>query len=530
MNRQLDMIIVGAGFAGLYMLHSAHSLGLSAKILETADGVGGTWYWNRYPGARCDVPSPEYSYQFSDELQQEWQWTERYSSQAEILSYLDHVTDRFDLRKEIQFNTRVQSAGYDERNNHWAINTSSGETYSAQFCVFATGCLSAAIKPIIENENLFNGPIYHTGQWPHAGVDFSDLNVAVIGTGSSAIQAIPIIAEQAASLTVFQRTPGYTVPAHNRPLTDEEQNAIKADYAQLRQRASQQFSGNDLHSNTRMASEMRSDEIREECERRWEMGGLYWYGAFKDLLLDQQTNDIVAEFFREKIRQTVTDPSLAEALAPNSIFGCKRMSVDTDYYKTFNQSHVKLVDISATSIDSYTEQGLKVCGKEFEFDVIVLATGFDAMTGALNKIDIRGLNDQSLKEKWAAGPLTYLGLQSTGFPNMFMITGPGSPSVLTNMIPSIEQHVEFIRDAIKYMRDHELSVIEPTEDAEEAWVKHVNEVAESTLLFNCNSWYLGANVPGKPRVFMPYLGFPPYVEKCVQVTSSGYAGFKLQPG
>lgn len=521
------MIIVGAGFAGLYMLHSAHQLGLSAKIIEAGDGVGGTWYWNRYPGARCDVPSLEYSFQFDDDLQQEWEWTERYASQPEILSYLNHVTDRFTLREHIQFNTRVLTAVYDENHKHWTIECDSQQSFRAQFCIFATGCLSATNKPQIRNEELFKGSIYHTGQWPHEGVDFSSLNVAVIGTGSSAIQAIPIIAQQASSLTVFQRTAGYTVPAHNRPMSNEEQNKIKANYAQLRQSASQQFSGNELFSNPRLGSEMTDEEIREECERRWDMGGLYWYGAFADLLLDQNINDKVADFFREKVREIVTDPVQAEALTPDTVFGCKRMSVDTDYYLTFNLPHVNLVDISNDPIEAYTEKGLIIKNKEYEFDAIVLATGFDAMTGALDKIEIRGRQGQTLKEKWAAGPLTYLGLQSEGFPNMFIITGPGSPSVLTNMIPSIEQHVEFVRDAIQYLRQNNLSVIEPTKEAEDAWVRHGNEVARTTLLFNCNSWYLGANVPGKPRVFMPYLGFPPYVEKCEQVVKNAYEGFNL---
>ncbi|NKB36424.1 MAG: NAD(P)-binding protein [Gammaproteobacteria bacterium] len=527
-DNQADMIIIGAGFAGLYMLHTARKLGLSARILEAGDGVGGTWYWNRYPGARCDVPSLEYSFQFDDDLQQEWQWSERYAPQAEILSYLNHVTDRFDLRGHIQFNTRVATASYDENSNRWTIESDEGQSHQAKFCVFATGCLSVSNKPNIQNEDLFKGPIYHTGQWSQQGVDFSDLNVAVVGTGSSAIQAIPVIAEQAASLSVFQRSAGYTVPAHNRPMDEAEQNAIKSNYARLRESASQQFSGNELFSNTRLASEMSAEEIRQECERRWEMGGLYWYGAFPDLLLDQKTNDMVADFFREKIQEIISDPELAKTLMPDTVFGCKRMSVDTDYYQTFNLPHVSLIDISESPIDAYTEKGLVIKDKEYEFDAIVLATGFDAMTGALDRIEIRGRQAQTLKEKWADGPLTYLGLQSAGFPNMFIITGPGSPSVLTNMIPSIEQHVEFVKDAIDYMHRNKFSVIEADVTAEDAWVAHVNEVAESTLLHSCNSWYLGANVPGKPRVFMPYLGFPPYVEKCEQVVKNEYEGFILK--
>jgi cation diffusion facilitator CzcD-associated flavoprotein CzcO len=526
-NEHLDVVIVGAGFAGLYMLHSARKSGLSARVLEAGAGAGGTWYWNRYPGARCDVPSMEYSYQFDDGLQQEWQWTERYASQPEILSYINHVVKRFKLADDIVFNTRVEAAHFDEAAKIWTVSTSTNESYSAQFCVFASGCLSVTNIPDIENRESFGGQIYHTGNWPHEGVDFTGLEVAVVGTGSSGIQSIPLIAEQAAKLSVLQRTPSFTVPAHNHPLSMEEQNEVKANYPDFRVNASQQFSGNDFSANERLASEMSTEEIQAECDRRWALGGLNWYGAFVDLLLDQNTNNIAAEYVNKKMHEVVRDDTVAKTLTPECVFGCKRLCVDTDYYKTFNKPNVNLIDLRETPIKSFTKNGMMIGDEEYSFDTVVFATGFDAMTGALNKIDIRGRKGHSLKDKWSAGPLTYLGIQTAEFPNMFIITGPGSPSVFTNMLPSIEQHVNFISDAINHLRENDFVCIEASPSAENKWVEHVNEIATSTLLLNCNSWYLGANIPGKPRVFLPYLGYPEYVEKCEQVVNSDYEGFKL---
>jgi cation diffusion facilitator CzcD-associated flavoprotein CzcO len=528
-NSHLDVIIIGAGFAGLYMLHSARKSGLSAIVLEAGAGAGGTWYWNRYPGARCDVPSMEYSYQFDDELQQEWQWNERYASQPEILSYINHIVERFKLADDIVFNARAKTAHFDDATNAWTVKTSTNETYSAQFCVFASGCLSVTNIPDIENRESFAGQIYHTGNWPHEGVDFSGLEVAVVGTGSSGIQSIPLIAEQAAKLSVLQRTPSFTVPAHNHPLAAEEQNAVKSNYPDFRTYASKQFTGNDFSANERLATEMSAEEIQTECDRRWELGGLNWYGAFADLLLDQKTNDIAAKYVNQKMHELVRDDNVALTLTADSVFGCKRLCADTGYYETFNKPNVNLIDLRETPIRSFTKNGMMIGSEDYSFDAVVFATGFDAMTGALNRIDIRGREDLSLKDKWSAGPLTYLGIQTAEFPNMFIITGPGSPSVLTNMLPSIEQHVDFISGAINHLRENEFVSIEASPSAETAWVAHVNEVAASTLLLNCNSWYLGANVPGKPRVFMPYLGYPEYVEKCEQVVNSDYEGFKLTP-
>ena len=524
---QFDAVIVGAGFAGLYMLHRMRQIGLNARLLEAASGAGGTWFWNRYPGARCDIESMQYSYQFDDALQQQWAWSERYASQPELLKYVEHVIARFELAGDIQYNTRVQSAHFDDSAARWQIETSSGERFSAQFCVMATGCLSSTNMPKFDGLQDFQGALYHTGQWPHDGVDFSGLKVGVIGTGSSAIQAIPIIAEQAKHLHIFQRTPNYSVPAQNGPLDSEVARQIKANYAQYRALGKSQFLAFDLKMNNRLASDATPDEIRAECEFRWQTGGLYFYGAFADMLISQQANDVVAQFVRDKIRDKVRDPQVADLLTPTTVFGCKRICADTGYFETFNRDNVTLVDVSKQAIDGLTASGLAVGGKPYDLDAMVFATGFDAMTGSLERIDIRGRGRLPLKEKWNAGPRTYLGLQTAGFPNLFTISGPGSPSVLTCMITSIEQHVDFIADAIVYMREHGQQCMEPNIAAEDVWVDHVNAVAGGTLLNNCNSWYLGANVPGKPRVFMPYLGFPAYAEKCRQVVANGYEGFKL---
>ena len=530
MSRQsdFDAVIVGAGFAGLYMLHRLRERGFSARAFEAASGVGGTWFWNRYPGARCDVESMEYSYQFSEALQQEWEWTERYAAQPEILSYLEHVADRFDLRGDIEFEAPVTAAHFDEEAGGWTIQVAE-RSVSARFFILATGCLSSTNLPDLEGRDSFAGPSYHTGQWPREGVDFSGQHVGVIGTGSSAIQSIPLIAREARHLTVFQRTPNYSVPAHNQPLDPAAQADVKTDYAGLRERASQMPFGLDTAPNEGLALETPPEALEAEFEARWRHGGLRFMGAFADLLLDDAANQAAAEFLRGKIRDIVDDPAVAELLAPRNVVGCKRLCVDSDYYATFNRANVTLVDISETPIERITPSGLRVDGRDHELDALVFATGFDAMTGSILRIDVRGRGGRPLLEKWAEGPRTYLGLGVSGFPNLFTITGPGSPSVLSNMVPSIEQHVNWIADCLAYLRDRDLGRIEATPDAEGAWVEHVNAVAGETLFPNCNSWYLGANVPGKPRVFMPYVGFPPYVEKCNEVAANDYEGFSLEP-
>jgi cation diffusion facilitator CzcD-associated flavoprotein CzcO len=524
----LDAVIVGAGFAGMYMLYRLRELGFRARVFEAGSGVGGTWYWNRYPGARCDVESVQYSYQFDAALQQEWEWSERYAAQPEILRYANHVADRFDLRRDMQFNARVTSAAFDTSNSCWTIETSDGASTSARFCIMATGCLSSPNLPKFEGMEQFKGDRYHTGYWPHQGVDFRGKRVAVIGTGSSAVQSIPIIAEQAESLHVFQRTPNYAIPAHNAPLDPAYVKNIKASYPALRARAKQTMTGIDFDYSSEKALETPSEARIAEYEKRWQRGGLSFIGAFQDLMVSQEANHTAAEFVREKIREKVQDPKIAELLSPRNTIGCKRLCIDIGYYETFNRPNVELIDVSEEQIEAITEKGVRAKGKDYEVDAIVFATGFDAMTGALLKIDIRGRNGLRLQEKWSEGPRAYLGVAMAGFPNLFTITGPGSPSVLTNMLPTIEQHVDWIAGVIEYMRQRGLAAIEPEVSAEEAWVGHVGEMAGRTLRYTCSSWYLGVNIPGKPRVFMPYIGgFPKYVDRCNEIAGNGYEGFAL---
>jgi cyclohexanone monooxygenase len=524
-----DAVVVGAGFAGLYMLHRLRGLGLNARIYEAGGGVGGTWYWNRYPGARCDVESMQYSFSFSEELDQQWDWSEKYAPQAEILAYANHVADRFGLRPHIAFDTRVTAASFDEAEKCWRIETDRGDRVSAKFCIMAVGCLSATNHPPFKGREDFHGPVYHTGEWPHEGVDFSGLRVGIIGTGSSAIQSIPIIAQQATELTVFQRTPNWSVPAWNEKLTPDYRNAIKADYPALRAKARARPTGFYFLFNMQPALEASADARERQYEEAWTRGGLPFLGSYGDLLFDKRANDTIAEFARGKIRGIVKDAATAELLCPDNVFGCKRLCVDTGYFETYNLPHVKLVDISKTPIDRFTARGIAVDGKEYELDAIVCATGFAAMTGSFDKIRITGRNGLTLAEKWRAGPRAYLGVASAGFPNLFTITGPGSPSVLASMIQAIEQHVDWMADCIAHMRDIGAATIEPIERYEDEWVEHVTEVSQVSLRSTCSSWYVGANIPGRPRVFMPYIGgFPVYVQKCNEVMTNGFEGFVLE--
>jgi cyclohexanone monooxygenase len=523
-----DAVVVGAGFAGLYMLHRLRGLGLSARVYEAGGGVGGTWYWNRYPGARCDVESMQYSFSFSEELDQDWTWSEKYSPQPEILAYANHITDRFDLRQDILFDTRVTAATWDENAKRWHIETDRGDKVSAKFCVMAVGCLSAPNRPKFPGIENFEGPVYHTGEWPHEGVDFTGLRVGVIGTGSSAIQSIPIIAEQASQLTVFQRTATWSVPAWNEALTPDYVKAVKADYPALRAKARARPTGFYFPFNMKPALEASEGERARLYEEAWERGGLPFLGAFGDLLFEKGANDTIADFAREKIRSIVNDPATAELLCPDNVFGCKRLCVDTGYYATYNLPHVKLVDVSKTPIERITAHGIVVDGVEYPVDAIVSATGFAAMTGSFDKIAITGRDGLTLAAKWRAGPRAYLGLASAGFPNFFMITGPGSPSVLASMIQAIEQHVDWLADLMGHMRDIGARAIEPVVADEDAWVEHVNEMSKVSLRSTCSSWYVGANIPGRPIVFMPYIGgFPIYVQKCNEVMSNGFEGFAL---
>ena len=525
----LDVAVVGAGFAGLYALHRLRGMGFTVRVFEAADDVGGVWYWNRYPGARCDVESLQYSYSFSDPLQQEWQWSERYAPQAEILRYINHVADRFDLRRDIRLGARIDSAAFDEQADRWTLVTASGERISARFCIMATGALSAARVPDLPGLVEFAGRWFHTGAWPHEGVDFSGQRVAVIGTGSSGIQAIPVIAKQAASLVVFQRTANFTIPAWNGPLADEQQAAWKARYAEYRTRAREV--GSLYEFTERSAAAATDDERQAEYERRWNQGGVNFVHSFNDLMVDRASNDSIAEFVRSKIRAIVKDPEVAERLSPRSHpLGTKRICVDTGYYETYNRANVRLVDLRETPIERVTRDGVQTAAEHVAVDAIVFATGYDALTGALARIDIRGVDGLALKDKWSAGPRTYLGVMSAGFPNLFIITGPGSPSVLVNMIVGIEQHIEWISACLQHLRGRGLTRIDAQKAFEDRWVEHVNAAADRTLFPLADSWFIGANVPGKPRVFMPYVAkIGVYRRECDAVAEHGYEGFTLSP-
>jgi cyclohexanone monooxygenase len=524
-----DAAVVGAGFAGLYMLYRLRGLGYRVRVFEAGDGVGGTWYWNRYPGARCDVESVDYSYSFSPELEQEWTWSERYAAQPEILEYLNFVADRFDLRRDIQFETRIASATFDEGLHRWALVTTTGESVTATFCVMATGCLSATKLPEIEGVESFAGPTYHTGRWPHEPVDFSGQRVGMIGTGSSAIQSIPHIASQAERLVVFQRTANFAVPAWNRPLDPDYIAAVKADYPARRELCRQSQAGFPPSPVEGNALEATEEEREKRFQEHWDDGGLRFLGSFADILIDQAANDTVSEFIRQKIRATVKDPVTAEILSPKGYpCGTKRLCVDIGYFETYNRDNVTLVDLRANPIERITPISIVTADETYEIDTLVLATGFDAMTGALTQIDITGVAGQKLKEKWRNGPRAYLGLVAAGFPNMFLITGPGSPSVLSNMVVSIEQHVDWVVDCLEKMRENGQTEAAADIAAEDGWVEMVAQLADFTLFPKANSWYVGANVEGKPRVFMPYIGgVQTYRQHCDLVALGGYEGFSF---
>ena len=531
LKSNVDVVVVGAGFAGLYMLYRLRGLGLQVQVIEAGSDVGGTWFWNRYPGARCDVESMEYSYSFSEELQQDWDWTERYATQPEILRYINHVANRFDLRRDVQFNTRVRSAIFDEATGRWTVTTENGQIVNTQFCVMATGCLSAAKPPEIKGRDLFKGNTYHTGLWPHEPVDFTGKTVGVIGTGSSGVQIIPEVAKQAHQLFVFQRTPTFSLPAGNRPLKEAEVQKIKQNYIDLRKRAKVSPTGVASYPlPTLSALEATPQERDVAYEFRWQAGGTAYTRTYKDIMLLAAANETAADFARRKIQSRVKNPELAEKLTPRDIYiGTKRLCLDTQYFETFNKDNVSLVDIRSTPIQEITEAGVKTSVAEYKLDALIYATGFDAITGAILNIDIRTSSGLTLAEKWRAGPLTYLGLMTAGFPNLFMVTGPGSPSVLSNVIVSIEQHVEWISDCIQHLTANSCAQIEATQAAENNWVAHVNQLASATLFLNANSWYLGANVPGKPRVFMPYVGgVGRYREECTAIANNGYTGFDIK--
>ena len=528
---EIDAVIVGAGFGGLYAIHKLRELGLTIQCFDKAGDVGGTWYWNRYPGCRCDIPSLSYSYTWSEELLAEWTWTEKYATQPEILEYARFVADRYDLRPLIKFETAVLSAVFDDQTNLWTVRTDRGDSVRARYLVMATGCLSMPRAPDIKGADTFEGRAYHTGLWPHEGVDFTGQRVAVIGTGASAVQAIPLIAQQAADLTVFQRTPNYILPARNGPVDPGVKRTRQGDYAGIWARVQSSNFGFELYLLDKGALESSDEEIERELMERWNQGGFgIWLGSYLDIFFSDEANAKVRKFLNERIREKVHDPETAELLTPKGYaFGCKRVPLDSGYYETFNLPRVHLVDVKTNPIAEITPAGLRLTdGTKCEFDAIVYATGFDAMTGPLNKIDIRGRDGRRLRDKWADGPRTYLGLMSAGYPNLFTITGPQSPSVLSNMPVSIEQHVEFIARIIGAVRDRGAQAIEPTSQAEDAWVAHNQEVAQASLFPTADTWYMGANIPGKPRVFMPYLGLVgPYRQKCDEIAAAGFEGFEF---
>ena len=522
-----DAVVVGAGFAGLYALYRLRQLGLRACAFEAGSGVGGVWFWNRYPGARCDVESMQYSYSFSEELQQEWEWSERFAPQPEILDYINHVADRFDLRRDIAFETRVTSAVFDEAANRWRVETDRGDRVAARFCIMATGCLSAARVPDLPGLDSFAGDCFHTGNWPHTAVDFAGRRVALIGTGSSGIQATPVVAEQADHLYVFQRTPNYVVPARNRTLDAEAVRYWKDDYAAHRRRARE--IGTFYQFSDKRALDVPAEERQREYERRWQEGGVNFVHAFKDIYLDKAANDTAAAFVRDRIRALVADPAVADALSPTDHpLGTKRICVGGDYYEAFNRANVTLVNLREEPIEAITPTGVRTAKGEYAADTLILATGYDAMTGSLLAVDIQGRAGRTIQDTWSAGPRNYLGLMVAGFPNLFVVTGPGSPSVLVNMVIGIEQHVDWITDCIRYLDARGAATIEASAEAEDRWVEHVNAEADLTLFPRAKSWYMGANIPGKTRVFMPYVGgIGRYRRKCDEVAARGYEGFEI---
>ena len=528
----VDVVVVGAGFAGLAMLRELRDVrGMSVRVLEAGDDVGGVWFWNRYPGARCDVDSTDYSYTFSPELDAEWDWSERYATQPEILRYVHHVVEEFDLRKDITLGARVTTADWDEDARHWDVACENGLTARARYLVMATGCLSAVKRPELDGIEEFAGQVLHTADWPAEPVDLTGKRVGVIGTGSSGIQVIPTIAPLVEQLVVFQRTPTFSVPAHHQVLTDADRAALRADLPRRREMLRNSPTGLSVPITRRSALDDDEQTRRQHYEEQWDSAGFGFLLAYNDLLVDRAANDTAADFIRSKIAERVEDPQLAEKLSPRTYpYGAKRPCVDTGFYETFNRPNVTLVDISEAPLAKVTATSLHTTQAEYELDVIVFATGFDAMTGSLLRPTITGRGGRTLREHWRSGPLTYLGIATSGFPNMFILAGPGSPSLLGNVMVSIEQHVDWISELLTRSAEEGTPTIEADAAAEAAWVEHVNAAAAPTLYMEAASYYLGAEVPGKPRVFMPYAGgLRRYRRECDEVARDGYRGFTRTP-
>lgn len=533
MATEIDIAIIGAGFSGLYMLKKARDeLGLSATVLEAGEDVGGAWYWNKYPGLRCDSPSHIYCYSFDPELTDEWKWSERYPQRDEIFAYLRHVADRYDLRRDIDFGQFVTSCEYDEQDRTWTLATTNGATYRARFVVAGTGCLTASQWPDISGRESFEGRSFHTSRWPEGGVDFTGKRVAVIGTGATGVQCIPLIALQAKHLTVFQRTATYCIPARNGQVDPEVVADQKVRKSEIRERIKHSFFGFEHDFLETSIFDATPEERRQEFDRMWEQGGFaFWLGNYSEMFFSEEANQIISEYLHEKIRETVFDPATAEKLVPKYGFGTKRSPLETNYYEAFNKRNVELIDAATDGgIEAITPTGIRAGGRDFDFDIIVYATGFDAMTGALKNMNIVGRDGLALNDAWADGPETYLGLMAAGFPNLFMITGPQSPSAFSNVPVSIEQHVEFIADCISHLKANDLQQIEPTAEAQIEWGKHLQEIVDQTILMKTDSWYVGSNVPGKPRRFMIYLGpegVGGYRRTCDEIVADGYRGFEL---
>jgi cation diffusion facilitator CzcD-associated flavoprotein CzcO/acetyl esterase/lipase len=530
--QQVDVAVVGAGFAGLYLLHRLSKAGFTTVALEEADDVGGTWYWNRYPGARCDIQTIDYSYTFDPELERAWQWSEKYATQPEILRYLGFVADRYDLRRHIRFGTKVTAATWDEGAKRWLLTTDDGAAVSCRYYIMATGCLSSPKPPEIDGVKDFKGEVYFTSRWPHEGVDLAGKRVAVIGTGSSAIQSIPLIAEQAAQLTVFQRTPNFALPAHNGPPPRDRLTMLESDRAAYREQARWSMTGVPYPQQTVVSWQLSDAERRERFEQAWAAGDLVHVltQLWADQGVDVEGNALVSELIREKIRAVVKNPDTAEALSPyDHPFGAKRPCLDTNYYATFNRPNVTLVNLRQEPIREITASGITTDKRSFDLDVIVFATGFDAMTGAIKAVHpITGREGKTLSDVWAHGPQSYLGLTVAGFPNLFMITGPGSPSVLSNMAVSIEQHIDWVVDRLVALREAGFTTVEATETAQAGWARHMADCATVTLHRLANTWYTGANVPGKAQGVMPYTGgVGPYRSICNEIVSRGMLGFRL---
>ena len=536
---EFDVVIVGAGFSGLYALYHVRQMGFSVQAYDDGADVGGTWYWNRYPGAWVDNESLEYSFSFSEEVEQEWSWSERYASQPELLRYFDFVANKYDLRTGFQFNTRIDSATFDESTNRWTLLTNQGDTVSARFVILATGILSAPKQLDFHGLDSFGGQQYYTSRWPHEPVDFTGQRVGIIGTGSSGVQVIPHVAKVAEHLTVFQRTPSYAVPACNRPVDAEFQDQVKAQYAEVRRRGSLAFQGGVIKNDAitfglpqTSALAVSVEERDAEYERCWNSANFTLYWSFNDVLTDKVANETVAEFVRAKIRAKIDDPAVAELLIPTEYaIMTKRLCAEIGYYETYNRDNVTLVSVKHTPIEAITRKGVQVAGREYELDSLIFATGFDAMTGAVTSIDIEGRGGRRIREEWGThGPRTHLGLMSNGFPNLFYVSGPSSPAALFAPIMLAEYQVGWIVERMQEMQVDDKKTLEPTVAAEDLWIKRSKEAADRTLLPQTDSWYMGANIPGKPRVIQAYMGgFVSYQQLCAEAVANDCQEFVPQP-